>query len=72
MDALNWLPPAMLTWLPSLGSMLIGVLVASLAFRIGERIVRRATLEARGDVPAQPAEHEIGSEVRPGPASLFR
>ncbi|NCT98408.1 MAG: mechanosensitive ion channel [Comamonadaceae bacterium] len=46
MDALNWLPPALLTWLPSLGSMLIGVLLASLAFRLGERMVRRATRDA--------------------------
>lgn len=46
MDALNWLPAPFLAWLPSLGSMLIGVLIAGLAFRIGERIVRRATRDA--------------------------
>ncbi|WP_288252032.1 mechanosensitive ion channel family protein [uncultured Hydrogenophaga sp.] len=46
MDALNWLPAPLLAWLPSLGSMLVGVLIAALAFRIGERIVRRATRDA--------------------------
>lgn len=46
MDAPNWFPPALLVWLPSLGSMLIGVSIAGLAFRIGERIVRRATRDA--------------------------
>ncbi len=46
MDYPPWLPPALVTWLPMLGSMLVGVLAGSLIFRLGERIVRRATREA--------------------------
>lgn len=57
MDELNWLPSPLLTWLPSLGSMLVGVLITSLAFRIGERIVRRATRDA-------PVAASVASAIR--------
>lgn len=57
MDALNWLPAPLLAWLPSLGSMLIGVLIAALAFRIGERVVRRATRDT-------PVAASVASAIR--------
>jgi small-conductance mechanosensitive channel len=57
MDELNWLPSPLLAWLPSLGSMLVGVLITSLAFRIGERIVRRATRDA-------PVAASVASAIR--------
>jgi len=57
MDALNWLPTSLQAWLPSLGSMLVGVLIAGLAFRIGERIVRRATRET-------PVAASVASAIR--------
>lgn len=41
-----WLPPALVIWLPMLGSMLVGMLAASLLFRLGERVLRRATRDA--------------------------
>jgi small-conductance mechanosensitive channel len=41
-----WFPTTLMTWLPTLGSLLISVLVAGLLFRLGERVVRRATREA--------------------------
>lgn len=43
MNAPLWLPPALVTWLPVLGSMVVGVLAAALIFRVGQRVVRRAT-----------------------------
>jgi small-conductance mechanosensitive channel len=46
MNHLIWLPPAIVIWLPVLGSMLVGVLAASLLFRLGERVSRRATRDA--------------------------
>lgn len=46
MDFPLWFPPALVTWLPMLGSMLAGVLAASLLFSVGERVVRRATRDA--------------------------
>ncbi len=57
MDYPLWLPPPLVTWLPMLGSMLVGVLAASLIFRLGERIVRRATREA-------PIAASVASSIR--------
>ena len=42
MNLLQWMPTRFAEWLPALGAALIAVLLAELAFRIGERIVRRA------------------------------
>lgn len=42
----SWLPPALVIWLPVLGSMLVGVALAIAVFRLGERVLRRATREA--------------------------
>lgn len=42
----SWLPPALITWLPMLGSLLVAVIAAVLIFRLGERVVRRATRDA--------------------------
>jgi small-conductance mechanosensitive channel len=42
----TWLSPALMSWLPMLGSMLIAVLAASLIVRLGERVVRRVTRNA--------------------------
>ena len=42
MNLLQWMPTRLAEWLPALGAALIAVLLAELAFRIGERIVRRA------------------------------
>jgi small-conductance mechanosensitive channel len=50
MTALNWLPPALSEWIPVLGAALVAVLLAELAYRIGERVIRRA---ARRSVAAQ-------------------
>lgn len=41
-----WLPPALVIWLPVLGSIFVGMLAASLLFRLGERVLRRATRDA--------------------------
>ncbi|WP_332748760.1 mechanosensitive ion channel family protein [Hydrogenophaga sp.] len=57
MDYPHWFPPALVTWLPMLGSMLVGVLAASLVFRLGERVVRRATREA-------PIAASVASSIR--------
>jgi small-conductance mechanosensitive channel len=44
MDTLNrWLPPVLIAWLPTLGAALLALLLAELAFRVGERVLRRAT-----------------------------
>ncbi|WP_332743244.1 mechanosensitive ion channel family protein [Hydrogenophaga sp.] len=61
MDYPHWFPPALVTWLPMLGSMLVGVLAASLIFRLGERVVRRATRGA-------PIAASVASGIR-APAS---
>jgi small-conductance mechanosensitive channel len=42
MDLSNRLPPTLADWLPVLGAALVALLLAELAYRIGERIVRRA------------------------------
>ncbi|MES2842404.1 MAG: mechanosensitive ion channel family protein [Pseudomonadota bacterium] len=57
MDYPRWFPPELVTWLPMLGSMLVGVLAASLIFRLGERVVRRATRDA-------PIAASVASSIR--------
>ena len=39
----TWIPPALVIWLPVLGSLLVAALVGMVVFRLGERVVRRAT-----------------------------
>jgi hypothetical protein len=46
MDYPLWFPPALVTWLPVLGSLVVGVLTAMVIFHLGERVVRRAAREA--------------------------
>ncbi|WP_291010522.1 mechanosensitive ion channel family protein [Hydrogenophaga sp.] len=46
MDYPLWFPPALVVWLPVLGSMVGGVLAAMVIFHLGERVVRRATRDA--------------------------
>jgi small-conductance mechanosensitive channel len=46
MNYFLWLPSEFVTWLPVLGSMLVGVLVGSLVVRVGERVLRRAVRDA--------------------------
>lgn len=43
MNLPTWLPPAVTEWLPVIGAALVALLLAELVFRIGERVVRRAT-----------------------------
>lgn len=43
MDLPPWMPPSLAAWLPTLGAAVVAVLLAELVFRIGERLLRRAT-----------------------------
>lgn len=43
MNFSNWFATALATWLPVLGSLLVAVLMGILVFRVGERVVLRAT-----------------------------
>jgi small-conductance mechanosensitive channel len=46
MDYPHWFPPALVVWLPVLGSLAASVLAAMVIFHLGQRVVRRATREA--------------------------
>ena len=39
-----WILPALADWLPLIGAALVALLIAEIAFRIGERVIRRASL----------------------------
>jgi small-conductance mechanosensitive channel len=53
----QWFPPALVIWLPVLGSLLLAGLAGTLLFRLGERLVRRATREA-------PIAASVASSIR--------
>ena len=42
MNLPTWIPDALAEWLPLIGAALVALLLAEIAFRLGERIVRRA------------------------------
>jgi small-conductance mechanosensitive channel len=41
-----WLPPSLVAWLPTLGAALLAILIAEFVFRIGARLLQRATRHA--------------------------
>lgn len=43
MNLPTWLPPTLAEWLPLIGAALVALLLAELVFRLGDRIIRRAT-----------------------------
>ncbi len=42
MDFIAWAPPAITEWLPTLGAVLLALLIAEVSFRLVERVLRRA------------------------------
>ncbi len=46
MDYPHGFPPALVVWLPVLGSLVASVLSAMVIFHLGQRVLRRATWEA--------------------------
>ncbi|WP_119154805.1 mechanosensitive ion channel family protein [Caldimonas tepidiphila] len=63
MASLDWLPEGLREWLPLLGTALVAVLVAHLAFRIGQRIVLHALRRSEFALT-------VAREIRP-PARLL-